>query len=147
MQNNKNRNRNSKEELNLPSSQILEKFEDAVPHSVERLVEMAEKEQKHRHDWQDRYLSSHNFSYRSGQLFGLIYNLGVLYLVYSLFRDGDKSSAIKLFLINAAIVIFAILFTTFERRIFTRRPEKKFKNKNRNRNKTKPKNNNNKREK
>ncbi|MBM5782720.1 MAG: DUF2335 domain-containing protein [Pelagibacterales bacterium] len=141
MQNNRNRNnRNNKEEIHLPSSQILEKFEDAVPNSVERLVEMAQKEQKHRHDWQDRYLSSHNFSYRSGQLFGLIYNLGILYLVYSLFKEGDKSSAIKLFLINAAVVTFAIVFTTFERRIFTRRPEKKFKNKNRNRNKSNPKN-------
>lgn len=139
MQNNKNKNRNSKEEINIPSSQILEKFEDAVPHSVEKLVEMAQNEQKHRHNWQDRYLSSHNFSYRSGQIFGIIYNLAILYLVYLFYKDGDVSSAIKLFSINAAVVIFAIFFTTFERRIFTRRPEKKFKNNNRNRNKLKTK--------
>lgn len=130
MQNNRNkrpnnfrspRGRESLEEI-LPSSPILEKFEDAIPGSVESLIDMAKKEQEHRHDWQSKYLKSHNISTRIGQVFGLVYNLGLLYVVYDLINTGEKELAIKLFTINAALMMFAILVTTFERKVFSRRP-------------------------
>ena len=131
MPDNRNNNRRSSNSRNkesiedvLPSSQILEKFEDAVPGSVDNLIEMAEKEQEHRHEWQERYLSSYNLTFRFGQLVGLIYNLGLLCIIYKLINSGDKELALQLFAINAAIMAFAILATTIERKIFSRRPAK-----------------------
>ena len=61
MQDNRNKNRrhsNSKSRPNgretiediLPSSQILEKFEDAIPGSVDKLIKMAQQEQEHRQE-------------------------------------------------------------------------------------------------
>lgn len=117
----------------LPSSEILEKFEDAVPGSVGQLIDMAEKEQKHRHNWQDKYLKSHNFSTRLGQVCGLVYNVALLGVVYNLINSGEKELAFKLFSINAAVMLFVIVITTFERRVFSRRPRVRGGNDNRRR--------------
>lgn len=130
MRNNRNkkfsRDKNPRNQENirdiLPSSEILEKFEDAVPESVAQLIEMAQKEQKHRHNWQEQYLKSHNLSSRMGQVFGLVYNLALLGLVYNLINSGEKDLAIKIFTINAVIIFLIALMTTFERRVFSRRP-------------------------
>ena len=145
MQDNRNKNRrpsNSKGRPNgretiediLPSSQILEKFEDAVPGSVDKLIQMAKQEQEHRHSWQESYLASHTVTYRVGQFFGVAYNIGLLYVVYKMFESGEKDLALTIFSINAAIMVFAILATTIERKIFSRRPSR-FNN---NRSKRKP---------
>ena len=141
MQNNKNRRpdyKNSRKPEGikdiLPASEILEKFEDAVPGSVAQLIDMAEKEQRHRHSWQDRYLKSHNISGRFGKIAGLIYNIALLYLVYNLISSGEKELALKLFSINAAVTAFVIIITTFERRVFSRRPRVRGREDNRKRN-------------
>jgi uncharacterized membrane protein len=122
---NKNRQRNNKRENPrdiLPSSRILEKFEDAVPHSVEKLIEMAKKEQDYRHKWQTNYSSSYNLSYRIGQISGLIYNVILLFVVYNLISSGEKELGIKIFTINAALMAFAVIITIVERRVFAKRP-------------------------
>ncbi|MDX2083693.1 MAG: DUF2335 domain-containing protein [Rickettsiales bacterium] len=108
----------------LPNSEILAKFEDAVPGSVEQLIEMAQKEQKHRHNWQDQYLKSHNFNTRFGQICGLFYNIALLGLIFKLIDLDEKELALKLFFINAAVISFVVIFTTFERKVFSRRPRK-----------------------
>ena len=141
MQENKNRNRqrNNKRENTrdiLPSSRILEKFEDAVPHSVEKLIEMARKEQDYRHNWQTNYSSSYNLSYRIGQISGLIYNAILLFVVYNLITSGEKELAIKIFSINAALMAFAFIITIVERRIFAKRPSNRQKFKDRKNQKT-----------
>ncbi|NBV05751.1 MAG: DUF2335 domain-containing protein [Proteobacteria bacterium] len=141
MQNNRNRRNDYKNSRKpetikdiIPSSEILEKFEDALPGSVAQLIDMAEKEQRHRHNWQDRYLKSHNISSRIGKACGLSYNIALLYLIYNLINSGEKELALKLFSINAAVTAFVIIITTFERRVFSRRPRVRGKDDNRKRN-------------
>lgn len=131
MRNNKNRKPSRRDNFSrqpetieniLPSSEILEKFEDAVPGSVADLIGMAKVEQKHRHDWQEKYLKSHNISTRIGQICGLIYNIILLGVVYNLINSGEKELAMNLFTINAVVIAFVVIVTTFERRVFSRRP-------------------------
>lgn len=130
MRNNRNRKprrddssrRNESLENVIPSSEILEKFEDAVPGSVAEIIEMAAKEQKHRHSWQDNYLKTHTITTRLGQFCALAYNIVLLGLVYKLINSGEKDLALKLFTINAALISFVVIITTFERRVFSRRP-------------------------
>lgn len=133
---NKNNRRNHKETIEdvLPSSRILEKFEDAVPTSVSDLVEMAKKEQEHRHQWQSNFCILHDKTYKIGQIFGLIYNLGLLYVVYDLIKSGNAELALQIFVINAILMAFAIVVTTAERKINSRRPVKNPKNKRSNKN-------------
>jgi uncharacterized membrane protein len=109
----------------LPAARILEEYENTAPGSVNKLMEMAKKEQEHRHSWQDSYLKSHNFTYRAGQLFGFVYNILLLYLIFKLVRSGDISSAIKFFVINTLLISLAILVTFTERKMTTRKPPRR----------------------
>jgi uncharacterized membrane protein len=109
----------------LPSSKVLESYEAIAPGSVQKLIDMAKKEQDHRHSWQDKYLKFHNLSYRFGQFFGIIYNFALLFLVIHLIKIEEKSLAIKLFSINAGLIVFAILVTFVERKLITRKPPRR----------------------
>lgn len=86
------------------------------------LSELIKKEQDHRHKWQEKYLRSYNLTFRFGQFFGLIYNIILLGLIYNLIRDGEKDLALKLFTLNIAIIAFALLVTSIERRVLSKKP-------------------------
>jgi uncharacterized membrane protein len=109
----------------LPPSRTLESYESIAPGSVNKLLEMAKKEQEHRHSWQDKYIKSHNFSYRTGQFFGLIYNLALLGLIFTLINNGDKELAVKLLTINAVLIFLALIVTTTERKLVARKPPRR----------------------
>ena len=109
----------------LPPARVLEDYEIAAPGSVSKLLELAQKEQEHRHSWQDRYLKFHNFSYKAGVFFGFIYNMALLWLIYDLIQQGSTALALKLFAINAALIAFAIVATKIERKITTRKPPRR----------------------
>lgn len=102
--------------------------------------DLISKEQDYRHQWQDKFLKTHNRTFRMGQVFGLIYNSAVLYLVYDLIQSGEKKLALQIFIANIALLAFALLVTAIERRVISRKPprrgsrdNKRFNN-NRNRN-------------
>lgn len=116
---------NSHNQNTLPSARTLEDYENVTPGATNKLLEMAKKEQDHRHSWQDRYLKSHNFSYRLGQVFGIIYNLSLLYVVVDLVREDKKDLALDIFVANAALILLALLVTTIERKIATRKPPRR----------------------
>ncbi len=109
----------------LPSSRVLESYEDIAPGSVNKLIEMTKKEQEHRHAWQDKYLRFHNISYKSGLIFGFIYNIALLVLISNLIKVGNQSLALKLFIVNASLIAFAVIVTAIERRITTRKPPRR----------------------
>ena len=89
------------------------------------ISDLAKKEQDYRHKWRDKYLKSNITSFRLGQVFGLIYNLALLWVIYDLIQDGEKGLALKLFVGNLAIIAFALLVTSIERKFVTRKPPRK----------------------
>jgi hypothetical protein len=111
------------ENRNRPRNDFYsERNQESVPSDLLR------KEQDYRHQWQDKYLRSNTLSFRLGQIFGLIYNLALLYLVYDLIQDGEKNLALKIFLSNIAIIAFALLVTSVERKIISRKPPRRMRN-------------------
>lgn len=63
--------------------------------------------------------------FRAGQIFSIIYHLALLLLIVILVQKGEVKTALKIFAINAAIVIFATLVSTIERIFFNKnRPYK-----------------------
>ena len=84
-------------------------------------VSLTKKEQDNRHKIQGRYLTT----YRIGQFFGFIYNLALLYLVYDLIKNGEKTLALQIFALNTAIIAFVILTFLIERKLFSRRMDHK----------------------
>jgi uncharacterized membrane protein len=87
--------------------------------------DLIKKEQEYRHKWQDKFIKSNILTFRLGQLFGLAYNLALLYLVYILIQDGEKSLALKIFISNLALIAFAVLVTGVERKVLSRKPTRK----------------------
>lgn len=87
--------------------------------------DLIKKEQDYRHKWQDKFIKSNTLTFRLGQVFGLVYNLAVLYVVYTLIQDGEKTLALKIFAANLALIAFAILVTGVERKVLNRKPARK----------------------
>lgn len=83
------------------------------------------KDQEHRHTHQESSPNSRDSrhprnSFKShppkrssskliGQVFGLIYNLALLYLIYDLAQSGSEKLALGLFAINAGLILFAAI--------------------------------------
>lgn len=80
---------------------------------------LMKKEQDHRHKTQARHLTT----FRLGQFLGFLYNLALLYLVYNLIQTGEKTLALKIFALNAAIVAFVLLTFLIEKRLAAKRYE------------------------
>lgn len=94
-------------------------------HFSPSLSDLIKKEQDYRHKWQDKFIKSNTLTFRLGQVFGLIYNLAVLYVVYTLIQDGEKNLALKLFITNIALIAFSLVVTGVERKILSRKPARK----------------------
>lgn len=110
----------------LPPTDVLDEYERLSPGSVDELVEMAKKEQEHRHVWQEEHLKVHGRIHRWGQIFAFIYNIILLYGVWSIHEAGNTQLALKVFIINAGLMTLALFTTFIERRIMNRRPPRKF---------------------
>lgn len=66
----------------LPAPSILEAYEDISEGSVDRLLDMAELEQIHRHEWENRSLDLYAKAHRFGQLAGLIVALLIIAVTF-----------------------------------------------------------------
>jgi len=63
--------------------------------------------------------------FRAGQIFSVIYHLSLLALILILIQKGESQTGLKVFAINAAIVICVNLVSTIERIFFNKnRPYK-----------------------
>ncbi len=81
------------------------------------MKDQQEQHRQHRHHnhRENSHQSNRNNSFkrsnskRFGQVFGLIYNIALIYFVADLAKSGNEKLALEIFAINAAVVIFAAL--------------------------------------
>ncbi len=59
----------------LPDPKILKAYDDILPGAANRIVAMAEAEQKHQHGLQDAIVGSHFVATRLGQIFAFVIGL------------------------------------------------------------------------
>jgi hypothetical protein len=71
----------------------------------------------HHHKQNPNRIKGSNF-FRAGQIFSVIYHLSLLVLIYLLVQQGESELALKVFVINAGIVIVAYSLATIERVLF-----------------------------
>jgi len=76
------------------------------------ISELAKIEQEHRHKIEKKA----QITFRSGQFFGFLYNIGILALVYKLIVQGSNDIALKLFLAHTALVITVIITSLLGKR-------------------------------
>jgi uncharacterized membrane protein len=86
------------------------------------LIDLTKKEQDHRHKLQENQQKANNSSYFFGMILGIIYNLSLLYLIYDLINDGYRALALKLFIINAFLILSCFGLLTFSRKLSFKKP-------------------------
>ncbi len=121
----------------LPHPEILEGYDYVIEGSAERILNMFENEQKHRHSWESRALRIHSISTVLGQLLGFLIAVAVFGSAIVIGLYGDTNTAAFIWVFGLAIVVMAGLVWTYaksmgQRPLFARpamrqnfRPEKK----------------------
>lgn len=86
----------------LPHPQHLEMYERTLPGAADRILTMAEKEQDHRHAWEDRELRSSIFTETVGRFGGI--GVAVALVVGAVFCAVTGANAIGVALVTASAV-------------------------------------------
>lgn len=82
-------NMQEKRETLLPPPELLERYENISKGLSKELIELVKKEQEHRHKLQDKYL----MHFRIGQIFGAIFLLYIISMIFELAKDGNIAIA------------------------------------------------------
>lgn len=137
---NQKQNRNNRKPRGsnpLPHPEILEGYDYVIEGSAERILSMFEREQEHRHKWEERALRTHTISTILGQLLGFLIATSVFGAAMVIGLYGDTNTAAFIWVFGLAIVVMAGLVWTYaksmgQRPLFARpamrqnfRPEKK----------------------
>lgn len=120
----------------LPAPEILEAYDYIVEGSASAILEMFEREQKHRHLWEERALRVHTISSVLGQILGFLIALSIFISASIIGIYGDKEIGATIWIFGLSIVmmtglIWAYAKTLGQRPLFGRpamrqhfRPEK-----------------------
>lgn len=91
----------------LPSPELLENYNYVVEGSAEKIIEMFQQEQAHRHDWEDRALRVHMVSSVLGQVLGFFIAVAIFVSASIIGIYGDKTIAATIWVFGMAIVVMA----------------------------------------
>ena len=93
----------------LPHPRHLEHFERTLPGSAERILTMAEKEQRHRHGWEDKQLSASTISERMGLFGGIVVAVALIAGAVTCAFEHATEVAIALVAASAVSMVPAII--------------------------------------
>jgi uncharacterized membrane protein len=91
----------------LPSPEILEAYDTVLAGSATRIIEMFEREQAHRHQWEHRALRTHQFSTVLGQLLGFMIAVAIFASATLIGISGNSTAAAMIWVFGMAIVTMA----------------------------------------
>lgn len=90
----------------LPSPAILESYEEVRPGTVDDLVAMVKKEQKHRHAYENKMLQAQIYTKRFGQLLAFTLAIIIIYSAISFASDA-------MYYMAAAVLVCGFGFLSF----------------------------------
>ncbi|MFM9889784.1 MAG: DUF2335 domain-containing protein [Rickettsiales bacterium] len=91
----------------LPSPEVLEAYDTVLAGSATRIVEMFEREQMHRHQWEHRALKVHQVSTILGQLLGFLIAVAIFASATVIGLQGNASVGAFIWVFGMAIVTMA----------------------------------------
>ena len=93
----------------IPSPQELEAYDTVLKGSASRIIDMFEREQLHRHAWENRALKVHQVSTLLGQLLGFGIGIAIFVSAAVIGRSGNPSIAAFIWVFGLAIVTMATI--------------------------------------
>ncbi len=91
----------------LPSPEILEAYDAVISGSASRIIEMFEREQSHRHQWEHRALRVHQISTFLGQVLGFLIAIAIFVSATFIGIQGNATAAAFIWVFGLAIVTMA----------------------------------------
>ncbi len=101
----------------LPSPEVLEGYNYVVEGSAARILGMFEAEQKHRHEWENKALSTHTFSTILGQILGFLIGISVFVSAAFIGMSGNSATAAFIWVFGLAIVVMSGLVWVYAKNI------------------------------
>ncbi len=91
----------------LPTPEILEAYDTVLAGSATRIIEMFEREQAHRHQWEHRALRVHQVSTLLGQALGFLIAVAIFASATVIGMSGNPTAAAAIWVFGMAIVTMA----------------------------------------
>jgi uncharacterized membrane protein len=99
----------------LPRPEVLEAYNYVVEGSAQTILEMFEREQKHRHQWEERALRIHSLSTVLGQALGFAVALSVFVSASIIGIYGNMALAAIIWIFGLALVLMTGLVWAYAR--------------------------------
>jgi uncharacterized membrane protein len=93
----------------LPAPDLLKSYDAVLGGSAERILNMFEREQGHRHQWELKALKVHQFSTVLGQLLGFFIAVAIFVSATVIGMHGNPNVAAFIWVFGMAIVTMAAL--------------------------------------
>ncbi len=93
----------------LPPADMLRAYDSVMPGSAARIIEMFEREQQHRHQWELRALKIHQLSTVFGQLLGFLIAVAIFISATVIGIKGNPTTAAFVWVFGMAIVTMAAI--------------------------------------
>jgi uncharacterized membrane protein len=110
----------------LPSPAILEQYEALIPGSSEKIMDMVDIEQDHRQKWENRALTTYIWSYRIGQLFGLVSIITIVIASLYAVKILANPQIAALIIISGFSLHLVITLLSIKRKKFFEKPRKPY---------------------
>ncbi len=101
----------------LPSPEILEGYNYVVEGSAQLILNMFEREQIHRHKWEDQALRIHYLSTLLGQFLGFFIALSVFASAGAISLAGDKTLGSLIWIFGLAILVMGGLVWSYAKTV------------------------------
>ena len=88
------------------------------------LISLTTKEQHYRHQQQTKQQRLNNLFYFFGLIFGFIYNVSLLYLIYQLVQNSHYLLGFAIFAVNTILILGSFAILSFSRKSNNSRPQK-----------------------
>ena len=120
----RNNHSNRQTQYLLPPVSLLEQYEALVPGSSEKIVDMVDIEQDHRHKWENKALHAYVWSYRVGQFCSVISLVAIIYMgIYVLQTLNNQKLAFTIIILGF-LFHFVVALLSIKRKKFFSRPFK-----------------------
>ncbi|MEY3197359.1 MAG: hypothetical protein RLZZ59_730 [Pseudomonadota bacterium] len=97
--------------IDLPESSVLAAYEDISPGTIAHIVEMAKKEQEHRHKLEILQIKMEKTALRVGRIFGIFLAFAICYTSFSLYLHDLVFSASLFGIIGFITLAIPALFS------------------------------------
>jgi len=99
----------------LPHPEVLESYNYVVEGSADVIIDMFEREQKHRHEWEMQSLRFHNFATVLGQILGFFVAVAAFASATMIGVYGSATIATFIWVFAMAMVVMAGLIWAYAR--------------------------------